>query len=213
MQPANCRMSGSSACPPRPSGNTPAGPGVEDVGMAHSVRLALDLVVPHPPSTFRRRTDCQHDRDGRACWSGSRWGDGFRTAWAARECSSPEPSNTQSCPTPSLSCSSGAHSRRSSRTARLRRVCRPVHRPLPGCLCRALPDPNALQRNRPRLQPGAGPPRRDRPLVATWLIHVTGNTLSPARYLTASAAASALVALMIPDRSRQPCGDGPEAHP
>ena len=42
------------------------------------------------------------------------------------------------------------------------------------------------------------------PLVATWLIRVTGEVMAPAFYLSAIAAISAVVALIVPDRSRQP---------
>lgn len=42
------------------------------------------------------------------------------------------------------------------------------------------------------------------PLVATWLIDVTANALAPAFYLTGAMAISALTAIWMPERARQP---------
>src|SRR5262245_43047082 len=42
------------------------------------------------------------------------------------------------------------------------------------------------------------------PLVATWLIHVTGSTVAPAFYLMAAALGTTLAALAMPERAGQP---------
>jgi MHS family proline/betaine transporter-like MFS transporter len=42
------------------------------------------------------------------------------------------------------------------------------------------------------------------PLVATWLVNVTGSTLSPAFYLMAAALGTTLAALAMPERANQP---------
>ena len=42
------------------------------------------------------------------------------------------------------------------------------------------------------------------PLVATWLVNVTGSPLAPAFYLMAAALGTTLAALAMPERAGQP---------